>query len=157
MLFLLLLVGVFVGYKATHKSPVDLVAGTYLPDAKNAKEISEKERKKIQEKEVDASKFILSIYPEATFKDGKSSGNLYIRNEVDNAYPIAVQMVEDNSGDIIYESGAIEPGYEVTEGKLLKKLKKGNYKCTAKVSIFDPETKMYKGQTAAEVDVEVKG
>jgi hypothetical protein len=66
-------------------------------------------------------------------------------------------MVEDKSGDIIYESGAIEPGYEVTEGKLLKKLKKGSYKCTAKVSIFDPETKMYKGQTAAAMDVEVKG
>lgn len=118
--------------------------------------MSDKERKKLQEKEVDASKFTLSIYPEATFKNGKSKGELYIRNEVSNAYPIAVQLVEDKSGDIIYESGAIQPGYEVTEGKLLKNLKKGNYKCTAEVSIFDSETKKYKGQTAAEVNVEVK-
>lgn len=132
-------------------------AGSYLPDAKDAKEMSDKERKKLQEKEVDASKFTLSIYPEATFKNGKATGEIYIRNEESNAYPIAVQFVEEKSGEVIYESGAIQPGYEVTEGKLLKNLKKGNYKCTAEVSIFDPETKMYKGQTSAEVNLEVKG
>ena len=155
-LVLLLLLGGFVGYKMMHKSPAELVAGSYLPDAKDAKEMSDKERKKTQEKEVDTSNFTLSIYPEATFKNGKATGELYIRNELENAYPIAVQIVEDKSGDIIYESGAIQPGYEVTEGKLLKNLKKGTYKCTAEVSIFDPDTKKYKGQTAAEMDVEVK-
>ncbi|UYT09866.1 hypothetical protein [Lactococcus garvieae] len=144
------------GYKLTHNTPTELVAGSYLPDAKDAKEISDKERKEVQKKEVDSSKFTLSIYPEATFKNGKSTGELYIRNEISNAYPIAVQLIENQSGDIIYESGAIQPGYEVTEGKLLKDLKKGNYKCTAEVSIFDSETDKYKGQTAAEVNVEVK-
>ena len=118
--------------------------------------MSDKERKKAQEKEVDESKFTLSIYPEATFEDGKSTGAIYIKNDVKNAYPIAVQIVEDKSGDIIYESGAIEPGFEITEGELNKNLKKGTYKCTAKVSIYDPQTKKYKGQTAAEIEVEVK-
>lgn len=137
-------------------SPTEIVAGSYLPDAKNAKKMSEKERKKAQEKEVDESKFTLSIYPEATFEDGKSTGAIYIKNDIKNAYPIAVQIVEDKSGDIIYESGAIEPGFEITEGELNKNLKKGKYKCTAEVSIYDPQTKKYKGQTAAEIEVEVK-
>lgn len=137
-------------------SPTEIVAGSYLPDAKNAKKMSDKERKKAQEKEVDESKFTLSIYPEATFEDGKSTGAIYIKNDVKNAYPIAVQIVEDKSGDIIYESGAIEPGFEITEGELNKNLKKGNYKCTAEVAIYDPQTKKYKGQTAAEIEVEVK-
>ncbi|MFK4895360.1 hypothetical protein ACI1TH_00410 [Lactococcus petauri] len=137
-------------------SPTEIVAGSYLPDAKNAKKMSDKERKKAQEKEVDESKFTLSIYPEATFEDGKSTGAIYIKNDTKNAYPIAVQIVEDKSGDIIYESGAIEPGFEITEGELNKNLKKGNYKCTAEVSIYDPQTKKYKGQTAAEIEVEVK-
>ncbi|MDG6111550.1 hypothetical protein NF717_11215 [Lactococcus formosensis] len=137
-------------------SPTEIVAGSYLPDAKNAKKMSDKERKKAQEKEVDESKFTLSIYPEATFEDGKSTGAIYIKNDVKNAYPIAVQIVEDKSGDIIYESGAIEPGFEITEGELNKNLKKGTYKCTAEVSIYDPQTKKYKGQTAAEIEVEVK-
>ncbi|MDG6138496.1 hypothetical protein [Lactococcus formosensis] len=137
-------------------SPTEIVAGSYLPDAKNAKKMSDKERKKAQEKEVDESKFTLSIYPEATFEDGKSTGAIYIKNDVKNAYPIAVQIVEDKSGDIIYESGAIEPGFEITEDELNKNLKKGTYKCTAEVSIYDPQTKKYKGQTAAEIEVEVK-
>lgn len=137
-------------------SPTEIVAGSYLPDAKNAKKMSDKERKKAQEKEVDESKFTLSIYPEATFEDGKSTGAIYIKNDVKNAYLIAVQIVEDKSGDIIYESGAIEPGFEITEGELNKNLKKGTYKCTAEVSIYDPQTKKYKGQTAAEIEVEVK-
>lgn len=137
-------------------SPTEIVAGSYLPDAKNAKKMSDKERKKTQEKEVDESKFTLSIYPEATFEDGKSTGDIYIKNDIKNAYPIAVQIVEDKSGDIIYESGAIEPGFEITEGELNRNLKKGNYKCTAEVSIYDPQTKKYKGQTAAEIEVEVK-
>lgn len=109
--------------------------------------MTDKERKKLQEDEVDDSKFTLSIYPEATFENGKSTGELYIRNEVDNAYPIAVQIIENKSGGIIYESGAIQPGYEVTEGKLLKNLKQGTYKCTAEVSIFDPDTNKYRGKT----------
>lgn len=156
LLLILLIIGGGLGYKYFHKSPTEIVAGSYLPDAKDAKKMTSKERRKLQEEEVDNSKFTLSIYPEATFENGKSTGNLYIKNEVENAYPIAVQIIEDESGDIIYESGAMQPGYEITEGKLVKNLKKGNYKCTAEVSIFDPKTEKYKGQTAAEIEVEVK-
>ncbi|MDG6183056.1 hypothetical protein NGA66_04545 [Lactococcus formosensis] len=155
-MLLLFALGGFFAYKTMKSSPTEIVAGSYLPDAKNAKKMSDKERKKAQEKEVDESKFTLSIYPEATFEDGKSTGAIYIKNDVKNAYPIAVQIVEDKSGDIIYESGAIEPGFEITEGELNKNLKKGTYKCTAEVSIYDPQTKKYKGQTAAEIEVEVK-
>lgn len=152
----LLFMGGFVAYKLNHKKPTEIIAGSYLPNAKDAKKMSDKDRKKLQEQEIDDSKFTLSIYPEATFENGKATGDLYIRNEVVNAFPIAVQIVEDESGDIVYDSGAIEPGYEITEGKLSKNLSKGKYKCTAEVSIFDPETKKYKGQTAAEIEIEVK-
>lgn len=139
-----------------NNQPKEIIGGSYLPDGKDAKKMSEKERKKAAEKKIDESKFTLSIYPEATFEDGESTGALYIRNEVENAYPISVEIVENESGDIIYESGAIQPGFEVTDGKLMKNLPKGSYKCTAKVSIFDPKTKKYKGQTAAEIELEIK-
>ncbi|EOC9190087.1 hypothetical protein ACJB9C_002204 [Listeria monocytogenes] len=143
-------------YKMMDNQPKEIIGGTYLPNEKDAKEMSKEERKKAAELEVDESKFILSIYPEATFESGDATGDIYIRNEVENAYPISVQIIEDTTGDVIYESGAIQPGYEVTEGQLIKKLPKGTYKCTANVSIYDPETKKYKGQTAAEIELEVK-
>lgn len=155
-MLLLLCVGGFISYKMLNNEPKEIIAGDYLPEGKDAKKMSKAERKKAAEKAVDASKFTLSIYPEATFEDGKSVGNLYIRNEVENAYPIAVQIVEDKTGDILYESGAIQPGYEVTEAQLSKNLTKGKYKCTANVSIYDSKTKKYKGQTAAEIEIEVK-
>lgn len=153
---MLLLLGGYVAYKMMDNQPKEFIGGTYLPDEKDAKKMSKEERKKAAEKEVDESKFTLSIYPEATFENGEATGDIYIRNEVENAYPISVEIIEDKTGDIIYESGAIQPGYEVTEGQLTKKLAKGTYKCTADVSIYDPKTKKYKGQTAAEIEIEVK-
>lgn len=156
IILLLLLVGGFTLYKYMNSQPKEIIAASFLPDEKDAQKMTKKERLKAAEKEIDETTFTLSIYPEATFENGSSKGSLYIRNEVKNAYPIAVELIENGSGDVIYESGAIQPGYEITEGKLAKKLTKGKYKCTANVSIFDPKTKKYKGQTAAEVTLEVK-
>lgn len=153
---LLLLLGGFAVYKMIDNQPKEIIGGSYLPDEKDAKKMSKEERKKVAEKEVDESKFTLSIYPEATFENGESIGDIYIRNEIENAYPISVEVVDDATGDVLYESGAIQPGYEVTEGQLIRKLTKGTYKCTANVSIYDPETKKYKGQTAAEIVIEVQ-
>ncbi|MDE3927519.1 hypothetical protein NNM86_00670 [Enterococcus faecalis] len=136
--------------------PREIIGGSYLPDEKDAKKMSKAERKKAAEQEIDESKFTLSIYPEAVFEDGEATGDIYIRNEIGNAYPISVEIVDDSTGDIIYESGAIQPGYEVTEGQLNKKLAKGKYKCTANVSIYDPKTNKFKGQTAAEIEIEVE-
>lgn len=155
---LLLLVGGGVTYKYFSAQPeTQLIGGNFLPDGKDAKEMSEKELAEAAQKAVDDSQFTLSLLPEASFPDGKSKGNIYIRNEVQNAYPISVEVVDNETGDVIYESGAIQPGYEITEGTLSKDLDKGIYTCTAKVSIYDPKTKEYKGQTAAEMEVEVKG
>lgn len=153
---LLLLLGGFAVYNIIDNQPKEIIGGSYLPDEKDAKKMTKEERKKAAEKEVDESKFTLSIYPEATFENGESIGDIYIRNEIENAYPISVEVVDDATGDVLYESGAIQPGYEVTEGQLIRKLPKGTYKCTANVSIYDPETKKYKGQTAAEIVIEVQ-
>jgi len=155
-LLLLLGIGGYTTYRLLDNQPKEIIGGTYLPDPKDAQKMSKKERQKAAEQEVDASKFTLSLYPEATFENGQATGDIYIRNEVTNAYPIAVEIIEDTTGEVVYESGAIEPGYEITEGKLTKNLGKGTHKCTAKVSIFDPKTKKYRGQTAAEIDIHVK-
>lgn len=154
---LLLLIGGGITYKVMHPSDKGtLVGGSYLPDNKDAKKMSKAELDKAAQKAVDESEFTLSLLPEANFPDGKSKGNIYIKNEATNAYPIAVEVVDNESGDVIYESGAIEPGYEITEGTLSKNLPKGKHQATAKVSIYDAKTKEFKGQTAAEMEIDVK-
>lgn len=157
IILLLLLIGGGVTYKILSKPTNQLSGGNFLPEGKDAKKMSKEELEKAAQKAVDESEFTLSILPEASFPDGKSKGNIYIKNELNNAFPISVEVVEDESGDVIYESGAINPGEEITEGTLSKNLSKGTYKCTAKVSIYDPKTKEFKGQTAAEMEVDVKG
>ncbi|MFW8054161.1 hypothetical protein [Vagococcus fluvialis] len=156
IVLLLLLVGGGIAYKVMNKPSNQIMGGNFLPEGKDAKQMSKEELAKAAQKAVDESEFTLSILPEASFPDGKSKGNIYIKNEANNAFPISVEVVENKSGDVIYESGAIEPGFEVTEGTLSKDLPKGKYECTAKVSIYDPKTKEFKGQTAAEMEVEVK-
>ena len=157
IVLLLLLIGGGVGYKLINKSnESNLIGGNFLPEGKDAKKMSKEELDKAAQDAVDESQFTLNILSEASFPDGKSSGNIYIKNPTNNAYPISVEVVENESGDVIYESGAIQPGEEITEGTLSKALVKGNYVATAKVSIYDPETKEYKGQTSAEMNIEVK-
>lgn len=153
--FIFVIILIFL-YCNENKYPKEIVGGSYLPDVKDAKKMSKKERQQLEKKEIDESKFTLSIYPFAYFKSGESEGNIYVRNEIDNVYPISVSVVEDETDEVIYESGAIKPGYEVTKGKLTKAFLKGSYNCTANVSIFDPKTKMYRGQTAAQLEVIVE-
>lgn len=136
--------------------PQNIVAGSFLPDDKDAEKMGEKELKYYAAKEVDTSNFTLSIYPKAEFENGKSTGSIYVRNEPVNAYPIAVKLIDNKTRATLYNSGAIHPGYEVKQGKLLRNLSKGSYKTTAEVSVYDPKTKKYKGQTQAEVIVTVK-
>lgn len=156
VLVLLLLIGGGIAYKVMNKPSGDLIGGNFLPEGKDAKKMSKEELEKAAQKAVDDSEFTLTILPEASFPDGKSQGSIFIKNEAHNAYPIAVEVVEKESGDVIYESGAIQPGEEITEGTLSKSLAKGSYTATANVSIYDPKTKEFKGQTAAEMNIEVK-
>lgn len=157
VVILLLLIGGGIGYKIyQNNNKADLTAGDFLPEGKDAKKMSKEELEKAAQEAVDDSQFTLNILPEASFPDGKSSGSIYIKNPATNAFPISVEVIDDETGDVIYESGGIEPGEEITEGTLKKDLGKGVYTCTAQVSIYDPKTKELKGQTSAEMVVDVK-
>lgn len=155
-LITLLAIVSIVGYQKYANRSRELVAGSLLPDVTDAKKLSEKDLKKLADKKVDETKFTLTIYPEAYFDTGDGEGLLYIKNEPHNYYPIAVQVFEDSTGTLLYDSGAIQPGFGIENVTLKKKLGKGTHKSTAKVSIFDPKTKKYQGQTEAVVKIIVK-
>lgn len=155
-LIILLTIFGIAGYRKFTNQPKELIAGSLLPDVTDAKKLSEKELKQLADKKVDETKFTLTIYPEAYFDSGDSEGKLYIKNEPNNYYPIAVQLFEDDSKELLYDSGAIHPGYEIETISLNKTLAKGTHKATAKVSIFNPKTKQYQGQTEAAVNINVK-
>ncbi|PFR42749.1 hypothetical protein COK29_31620, partial [Bacillus cereus] len=72
-----------------NQKAAEITAGDFLPDEKNTQKI---DKKKAAKEKVDASRFTLSIYPEATFNEKTGKGFLHIRNEPSNAYPINVKI-----------------------------------------------------------------
>lgn len=157
LLFLLLLGGA-TGYFLTRKEPpaVSIISGEFLPEGKDASKISDQQLKQLAQKEVDKSKFNLMIVPEATIDYQSQTGNIIIRNPEENAYPVNVEIRKRETNEIVYTSGAIEPGYEIKEGKLEKRLEKGEHKATALFSIYDPETKEKRGQVAAGITLKIQ-
>ena len=63
------------------------------------------------------------------FEDGSSEGNLMLVNESINNYPQKVQIVRNDTGEQIYESGAIAVGSKIERAKLDVVLPAGTYEC----------------------------
>lgn len=80
---------------------------------------------------VEEGMFNISINSNPTFADGKSEGNLGIENIQGNHYLMQVSIVLDDTGQTVYESGLIEPGYFIEKAKLNVPLAAGNYPATA--------------------------
>lgn len=158
LLLLLLSVGGYFIYQHFNQpeTPVTVVSGEFLPDGKDASKISNKELRQLAQQKVDKSKFNLMILPEATIDEQTMTGNITIRNPEENAYPVNVEIRNAETNEIVYTSGAIQPGYEIKEGTLEKRLEKGEHKATALFSIYDPETKEKRGQVAAGITLKIQ-
>lgn len=159
ILLLLLLIVASAGgvyyYFSTKTEPVQVISGDYLPEAKSAKKMSDKEVKEAEQKAVDESKFNMVIKSEAVFENGDSEGNLYIQNPIENGYPINVIIRLDSNNEQVYSSGAIQPGYEINGAKLDKKLTQGEYPATATFDIYDSKTNQKRGQVQAGITIRV--
>lgn len=151
---LLLLLTAFTGigvYFFTREcsQPNSIVSGAFLPEKKDASKMTSKELKEAAQATVDRSKFNMVITPKAQFASSDQVGKLIIQNPSSNAYPVNVEITRNDSGEVLYTSGAIQPGYEIKEIMLEKKLSKGKYPATATFSLYDNKTKEKRGEVAA--------
>lgn len=90
------------------------------------------------------------------FEDGDADGNLMIVNESINNYPQKVQIVRNDSGEQIYESGAIAVGSKIERAKLDMELTAGTYECTAYFHNLDPENGEIIGTAGAIINITIK-
>ena len=90
------------------------------------------------------------------FEDGSSEGNLMLVNESINNYPQKVQIVRNDTGEQIYESGAIAVGSKIERAKLDVLLPAGTYECTAYFHNLDPETGDIIGTAGAIINITIK-
>jgi len=73
----------------------------------------------------------ISMNTSPYFEDGTSKGNLMIVNETINRYPQKVQIIRNDTDEIIYTSGASAVGSKIEAAALDVDLDAGVYECTA--------------------------
>ena len=120
-------------------------------DNLSPEEIAEKLNEKVAEGMIN-----ISMNTAPYFEDGTADGNLMIVNESINNYPQKVQIVRNDTGEQIYESGAIAVGSKIERAKLDVALPAGTYECTAYFHNLDPETGEIIGTTGAIINITIK-
>jgi len=165
VIFLILLIGagIFLAVKLMHK-PADAA----LADSKSGiiydssaveggwdnlspEEIAERLNQKVEEGMIN-----ISMNTAPYFENGTAEGNLMLVNESINNYPQKVQIVRNDTGEQIYESGAIAVGSKIERAKLDVVLPAGTYECTAYFSNLDPETGDMIGTAGAIINITIK-
>ena len=97
----------------------------------------------------------ISMNTTPIFQNGSSAGNLMIVNESVNNYPQVVEIHRNDTGEVIYKSGAIPVGSKLETAKLSADLDAGTYECTALFYNVDPDSGEYLGCAGAVITVTV--
>ena len=97
----------------------------------------------------------ISMNAAPVFADGSAKGNLQIFNNSKNIYPQVVQIVDNTTGKLLYESGLIPVGQGVEYASLSEQLPAGRYLCTAIFHNVDPESGLSLGRAQAAITIVV--
>jgi hypothetical protein len=97
----------------------------------------------------------VSLERQIYFDHSDAPGEVRIANGIKNKFSCTVRIVRDATGEVIYESGLIDPGYYIEEIHLSGGLKQGFYPCTAVWSFYTKDEE-YAGETAMKVVVIIK-
>ena len=97
----------------------------------------------------------ININSELVFENGRSKGLVRIVNTKNNHYLMVVEMERKDTGERIYQSGAMEPGNYLEKDKLDVDLPKGDYPVRIRFKNYDPKSEEYIGEAVAESVVHV--
>lgn len=136
--------------KEVEETYVDLDAKLGILPGMSLEEIQSRLNQVVEEGMVN-----ISINPEPEFENGSAKGNLRIENVAANHYDYIVTITLDDTGEEIYQSGVISPGYYVDEAKLTKELPKGDYNATAVFKAYEQGTKNIIGTVAVTILIHI--
>lgn len=106
---------------------------------------------------VEASKFRTSIASVVVFPSPDADGEWNIENSEANAGKLMqVRVIITDSGEQVYETGMIKPGYYIKDAPLDVDLEPGTYKCTANFTAYDEENGAFLGETGTEILLQIK-
>ncbi|MBE6759014.1 MAG: hypothetical protein E7554_02870 [Ruminococcaceae bacterium] len=105
---------------------------------------------------VEEGMFNISINATPVFNNGTAAGSLKIENIPANHYNMKVKITLDSTGEVIYQSGIIEPNHHIENAPLDVPLPKGTHAATATFTAIDPETNAAMGYAAARITILVE-
>ncbi len=134
VLILLLLLGVAAGmyYRLMQNRNMDRLArdamalGGMLP-GKTPQEIEDLLNEKVAEGMIN-----IGIAARPVFEENGKRGRVGIENIAANNYSFQITITLDDTGEVIYESGLVDPGYYIEFAELKRTLQAGNYPATAR-------------------------
>lgn len=95
----------------------------------------------------------VSMEQELVFERGDSLGYAGIENGAESRLGCTVTLIRDGTGEVLYQSKVLDPGYYIENIRLKTRLRKGCYPCTAVWSFYEPEADLLVGNTAGKAVV----
>lgn len=98
----------------------------------------------------------ISMESELVFQSGRSRAYAGIANGPDSRLGCRITLIRDATGEILYQTKLIDPGYYVEQITLDSNLKKGYYPCTAIWDFYEQEQDLPVGRTARKVVIMIE-
>lgn len=98
----------------------------------------------------------IAIQNNLEFENGTSEAVANIENPPSNTFVTKVIITLDKTGEVVYESGGLEPGKFIEKIKLNKDLDPGTYPATAEFQAFDPKDLKQRGSTSGQITITVE-
>jgi hypothetical protein len=108
----------------------------------------------LQEK-VDENQFAFRINANPVFNADCKSGNLRVENPARNIYCMQIELILDETGEILYSSPLIKPNQYIEYVGLSRQLTPGEYAATVRFVAIHPDTDAYMGEVAAAITLSV--
>ena len=143
------------------EQPRVIVAGDLFPGQGDASSghlpnMTPEQIREQMQKVADESQFSFKINSRPIFENGSAPGDLGIENPSYNVYPMVVQIFLDDTGEIIYDSGGLLPDQHIYTARLSRTLSPGEYKATAVINAYDPDTFVWQGKAQANLIITVQ-
>lgn len=131
-----------------------------LAREKDAKEgflpgMTQEEIQKMMDEKVAEGSVQISINSQLIFKDGKSKTDIRIENSRNNHYLMVVEIYRKDNQQLIYKSGAMEPGNYLEKARLDVDLPAGEYPVQVHFKNYDIKTEEFVGEAIAESTVNI--
>lgn len=120
-----------------------------------AKGMEVEEARDLRNRQLVNSMDYVSMEQEIYFDNSDTSGEARISNRKENVFSCTVTLIRDATGEEIYHSDIIEPGYYIESIYLNSSLKQGYYPCTAILSFYTGNDE-YVGETARKTVVVIR-